>query len=358
MSRAQITVLLVDDSPFARRAFRRVLAPAGDVTVIGEAVDGRDALEKMRALAPQVVVLDLGMPRLDGLSALRLMRAEPSPPEVLVVSASAQRGAEATLAALEAGAFDFIDKAQVSSMQLHELGGLLLEKIRAAGARVHRRPPVWPKPEVLVLGASTGGPMALRQLLQELPDTLEAPVALVQHMPAAFLGALSERLGTPTRPAMLAQPGQLLEPRRIYVMPGGGNGVLVRSGDALRFSQRPAEAWQAHVPSVDALFASAAESCGARAWGVLLTGMGTDGAAGLLAIRRAGGLTVAQDEASSAVFGMPRAAIQLGAAEAVVPLHGIASFLREQLQSSRSSGRSTAVVVQPAPVGATEGSNA
>lgn len=333
-----IRVLLVDDSPFVRRAFSRVLGADAGVQVVGEAGDGQQALALCRQLAPDVVLLDLGLPVLDGIEVLRALGREMPRVAVVVVSASTQRGAEATFAALEQGAFDFVDKSQVSPMQLHDLGEVLLDKIRAAAASRRRGPADAPlrqagafaTPEVLVMGASTGGPPALLHVLARLPADFPAPVVVVQHIPDSFIEALAERIGQSSALAVrTVRARERLQPGHVYFPSGGLDAEVVRRDGQLLLHRRGPAPGSPHVPSVDALFHSAARTCGARAWGVLLTGMGRDGAEGLLAIRRAGGLTVAQDETTSAVYGMPRAARALGAAFAVLPLHEVAALLVE-----------------------------
>lgn len=335
-----VRVLLVDDSPFARRAFSRVLAAESGLTIVGEAGDGAQALAMCRELAPEVVLLDLQMPVLDGLGVLERLRAEMPAVAAVVVSAAAQRGAQATLAALEAGAFDFVDKASVPRMQMHELAAELVAKVRAAAdSRRRRASPgaaaptgAFLPPELLVVGASTGGPLALMTLLGRLPAELPAAVAVVQHMPSSFVPALAERIGQSTAlRSRAADARELLEPGTITFLHGGRDMAVARRDGRLAAVPRNPTPGTPHVPSIDALFHSAAEICGARAWGVLLTGMGSDGAEGLLSIRRAGGLTVAQDESTCAVYGMPRAAVELGAAFAELPLHEIGRYLSEAL---------------------------
>lgn len=338
MTARALRVLVVDDSSFVRRAVSRVLAATPDVRLVGEAADGQEALSAAARLAPDVVLLDLGMPVMDGLSTLTEIRRRHPSTEVVVVSASAQKGAEVTLSALERGAFDFVDKAAVPAMRMHELGAELIEKIRAAANR-SRASAVLPvsttaeatsPPEVLVLGASTGGPPAIRELLTSLSVGFPAPIVLVQHMPASFIEPFTERLDNDLPvDVRVGNPGEPLLPGVVYVAPGERSVELRRmpTGRLHLVVRRVARVECQHVPSVDALFLSAAGACGERAWGVVLTGMGRDGAEGLLAIRRAGGLTVAQDQSTSAVFGMPRAAIELEAAAAVLPLSRIGPFL-------------------------------
>lgn len=351
MTARRVRVLLVDDSPFVRRAFLRVLGDNSLVTIVGEAGDGEQALALCRETRPDVVLLDLNMPVLDGLGVLKVLRRELPQIAVVVVSAAAQRGAQMALAALEAGAFDLVDKASVSLMRLHELGRELIEKIRAAaassaGTAAAAACPVpggFQSPELLVMAASTGGPLALLALLRRLPKDFPVPVVVVQHIPDSFAQALAQRIQEESElPALAVSARTPLQPGTLYFPFGARDFEVERRGVQLSLVQRSPQPGTPHVPSADALFHSAARVCGARAWSVLLTGMGVDGAAGTLAIAQAGGLTLAQDQASSAVWGMPKAAIDLGGARAVLPLHEMASYLSKQLEA-------VSVVAEPRP---------
>lgn len=336
MSLTSLRILLVDDSLFARRALRRMLSKEEGIEIVGEASNGREALAMSEALAPDVLVLDLEMPILSGLGVLDALGEQADPPAVVVVSGAARSDAELTIHALERGAFDFVDKSAVSSMELHLLGSEISEKIRAAASfrrRLAARQLSAEEagaglPEVLVVGASTGGPQALFKLLGELPADFPIPVAVVQHIPSNFLAPLIERISEKTRLEVSeAASGDPLLPGHVVFGGGKKNLEILRRGSGLSFVQRDADPDTPHVPSVDALFLSAAKACGAKTWGVLLTGMGRDGAEGLLEIRKRGGWTIAQDEATSAVFGMPRAAVALGAAAEILPLPAIGKQL-------------------------------
>jgi len=353
-----IATLLVDDSPFARRALRRVLSSEPGIEVVGEAGDGAQALELVRKVAPDVVVLDLDMPVLDGLGVLEALSREIDPPAVVVVSSAARPDAELAIRALEYGAFDLVDKTTVSAMELHALGGEVASKIRAAAAFRRRAlgRAASPEssgillPELVVIGASTGGPQALFQILGDLPSDFPAPVAVVQHIPTSFLQPLIERIAEKT-PLSVREgvAAEALRPGEVVFAGGKKNLEVVRKGDSLILVQRDAPPDTPHVPSIDALFASAARACEARVWGVLLTGMGRDGAEGLLEIRRRGGWTIVQDETTSAVYGMPKAAVALGAAAEILPLPAIGKHLartaadlaRKAVHPDRTKGATT-----------------
>ena len=329
-------VLLVDDSPFVRRAFRRVLKDVPDVEVVGEAADGLEAMQQVPALRPDVVLLDLGMPGLDGLTVLERLRANHPGVAVVVVSAATQAGAAATVRALESGAFDVVDKSTVSLMEMHSLKDALVERIRAARSRPATPPrtdeslklPGGKVPSLICIGASTGGPQAIGWIAERLPESLPCPVLVVQHISPSFVPAFATRLDQKGKlPASVARPGEALQEGRLYVAPGGVDLELERDGEVLRARVRPAPANALHAPRIDALFHSAARIVGAHALGILLTGMGRDGAEGLLAMRAAGAFTICEHSSTCAVYGMPRAAVELGAASSVLPLHSIPKAL-------------------------------
>ena len=340
----KIRVALVDDSSFARRAIARVLSTAPDVQVVGFASNGEEALALCAAQQPDVLLLDLSMPVLDGKATLARLRACPRPPQVVVVSAGAQAGAEQTLDALEQGAFDFVDKSAVPQMQMHELGAELLSKVRAAAEAGSRdeprrpgpaRPHGYGLPPVVVMGASTGGPLALKIVLSGLPADFPAPFIVAQHIAATYVPALTRRLADACAlPVQMARWNVPIT-HGVHVLPATANSELRFRAGTLELVKK-APGLSLHVPTIDVLFESAARGC-PGAWGVLLTGMGRDGAAGMLALRGAGGLTVAQDARTCAVYGMPRAADELNAASAVLPSHAIAAFLCEAV--SRAAPR-------------------
>jgi len=330
----RIRVLVVDDSAFVRKAVGRMLATAPDIEVVGYARDGEEGLQLARELRPDVVTLDVRMPRLGGLETLeRLMAEQPVP--VLLMSTLTQEGAETTLRGLELGAMEFVDKSAVQPMSMLSLAEELVGKIRAlGGARVRSRPQPQPprgeaaeRPavECVAIGASTGGPAALQAIVSALPAAFHAAVVVVQHIPRGFTRSLAERLDARSKlPVREAGHGDAVEPGRVLLAPAGIHTRLVRDGAAVLVSleEEPSEAL--HRPSVDVLMRSAAEAYGRRALGVVLTGMGSDGTEGLRAIRKGGGVTLAEAEESCVIFGMPKAAIEAGVVDRVVPLDRVA----------------------------------
>lgn len=330
----RIRVLVVDDSAFVRKAVGRMLATAPDIEVVGYAKDGEEGLSLARELRPDVVTLDVRMPRLGGLETLeRLMAEQPVP--VLLMSTLTQEGAETTLRGLELGAMEFVDKSSVQPMSMLSLADELVAKIRAlGGARVRSRPqparahaagPGRPPAQCVVIGASTGGPAALQAVVSGLPAAFHAAVVIVQHIPRGFTRSLAERLDARSAvPVREARHGDAVEPGQVLLAPAGIHTRLVRAGAAAEVSLEEEPSESLHRPSVDVLMASAAEVYGATALGVVLTGMGSDGTEGLRAIRARGGLTLAEAEESCVIFGMPKAAIEAGVVERVVPLERMA----------------------------------
>lgn len=338
-----VRLLIADDSATVRSLIRAMLAPEKDVVIAGEAADGKEAVLLAQKLRPNVVLMDINMPVMDGLEATeRIMAACPVP---IVAFSSMTRDAEAlaSIGMLAAGALDVMPKPDFGSDgALTECARRLSRKIRiASGVAVVRRPrgripapgrfPAVPagSPErpfaVLGIGASTGGPAALRDLLSRLPASFPLPVLAVQHITAGFTSGFVDWLQqfTPLRVRMALREDRLT-PGTVLFAPEGRQMEALEDGRILAQSRKRKGV---HLPSVDVLFASMAKSFGAKAAGILLTGMGNDGVEGLLEIRRAGGVTIAQDEESSTVFGMPKEAIRQGAAETVLPPAEMASFL-------------------------------
>jgi two-component system chemotaxis response regulator CheB len=331
----RIRVLVVDDSAFVRKAIERMLGTAADIEVVGFAADGEEGLAQARALQPDVVTLDVRMPRLGGLETLeRLMAERPVP--VLLMSTLTQEGADVTLRGLELGAMDFIDKSSVEPMSLLSLAEELVAKVRAlGGARVRPRAGpalprggeagAAPRAECVVLAASTGGPAALQTVVSGLPAGFPAAVLVVQHIPRGFTRSLAERLDARSAiPVREARDGEPVAGGRVLVAPAGIHTKVARreGGVAVVLDEEPRDAL--HRPSADVLMASAAETYGPLVLGVVLTGMGADGTEGLRAIRAKGGLTLAESEETCVIYGMPKAAIEAGVVRRAVPLERVA----------------------------------
>jgi two-component system chemotaxis response regulator CheB len=327
---SRIRVLVVDDSAFVRKAIERMLGTVDDIEVVGFAADGEEGLAKARELRPDVVTLDVKMPKLGGLETLeRLMAEQPVP--VLLMSTLTQEGAEVTLRGLELGAMDFVDKSSVQPMSMLSLAEELVGKIRAlGGARVRARPKparphvagaAAPPAQCVVIAASTGGPSALQALVAGLPAGFPAAVLVVQHIPRGFTKSLAERLDARSAiPVREAEDGEAVEPGRVLIAPAGIHTKLARrsGGVAIVLDEEPRDAL--HRPSADVLMASAAEVYGPLVVGVVLTGMGADGTEGLRTIRERGGLTLAESEETCVIYGMPKAAIEAGVVHRAVPL--------------------------------------
>jgi two-component system chemotaxis response regulator CheB len=331
-----IRVLVVDDSAFVRQALSRMLGAAPDIQVVGTAADGSEGYEKALALRPDVVTLDIKMPRMDGLEALRrIMAACPVP--VLLLSSLTSEGGEVTLRGLELGAMDFVDKSSVQGhMNLLSLSDELLTKVRAL-ASVPRARLVVPAPrvepaaargarlaagaEVVVIGTSTGGPPALQAIIPRLPAGLGAAVLVVQHMPVGFTRSLAERLDTRSVLRVReAEDGEPVRPGVVLIAPAGRHMKVRKRAGATRVWLDDEPLAALHRPSVDVLMAAVATAYGPRSLGIILTGMGSDGVEGMRAIRRAGGRTLAESEETAIIYGMPKAAVEAGVVDASVAL--------------------------------------
>jgi two-component system chemotaxis response regulator CheB len=346
-----IRILIVDDSSVVRRTLSEILGADPGISVLGTAPDPYVAAEKIRHEVPDVILLDVEMPRMDGLTFLRkIMEQHPIP--VVICSSLTEAGAETTLQALEFGAVDIILKPRIGARQFLEENRIrLLDAVKAAagarvaklGPRVGRVPPkltadavlrgatpdalVRTTERVVVVGASTGGTEAVRVLLESLPE--DAPgMVIVQHMPENFTRAFAARLdGLCAVDVREAQDNDSVIPGRALIAPGNRHTLLKRSGARYYVEVRGGPLVCRHRPSVDVLFRSAARYAGANALGVIMTGMGDDGAQGMLEMREAGARTIAQDEESCVVFGMPKEAIRKGGVERVLPLEAIAPAL-------------------------------
>ncbi len=329
-----IRVLIVDDSAVVRRVLERELARAPDIEVVGAAPDPYVARDLIVRLRPDVLTLDIEMPRMDGLTFLRrLMEYYPLP--VVVVSSLTPRGSELALEALEAGAIDVLGK-DGASWEAGGLGQILVEKVRiAASARVQARRPAAvgrlaltrTTLKIIAIGASTGGTVALQTVLTAMPANAPG-IMIVQHMPENFTRSFAERLNSLCAIEVKeAADGDSVIPGRALIAPGNWHMLLRRSGARYYAEVKQGPRVCRQRPSVEVLFKSVAAFAGRNAVGCIMTGMGDDGATGLLEMRNVGARTVAQDEASCVVFGMPRQAILVGAAERIVPLDKIAANL-------------------------------
>ena len=359
----QLRVLVVDDSAYNRKMLRTMLMDTDEVGTIDVVSDGEEAIKVVMTDPPDVITLDLNMPRMDGFTFLRwLMRNYPLP----VVVVSAEGGEKNVFKALDLGALDFVVKpVRYASERIIEVKSELQEKISAIagkdlGPYLNRlkvkktaekaaKTPSWTEPHkngasILVIGASTGGPSAVQRVLSDLPADFPLPVIVVQHMPPVFTRQFAMRLDRNTALAgKEAEDGEKLAPGVIYVVPGGHHLLITgKNNPKARIVER--QEGDRFVPSVDRTMESAAIAFGARAVGVLLTGMGNDGAQGLSKMREAGGLTVAESEESAVVFGMPRAAIRNDAAQEILHLDLIGTKVIELartltgLKNRRSDG--------------------
>ncbi len=348
-----IRVLVVDDSSFMRSAISRTLTASGQFEVVGQAKDGRDAVKRVAELSPDVVSMDFNMPGMNGVEAIReIMAAKPTP--IVMFSAHTAEGAQETLDALAAGAVDFLTKpAGEVSADLSKVQEELKRKLTAAAsARMLAARPARPRAapigkaappsgsrgvavtptatsvlaRLCVIGISTGGPAALSRILPDFPSDTRFGIVVVQHMPAHFTRALADRLdGMCALSVREAEAGDRPRPGLALIAPGDRHLEFDAKGAIVLTDGPPVHGCR---PAVDLAMLSAARVYRQRTIGVVMTGMGKDGAAGALAIRAAEGRTFAQDEATSAIFGMPRAAIDAGAIEEVVPLDGIPARLR------------------------------
>lgn len=357
---APIRVLLVDDSAVVRRFVTETLQEEPDIVVAASAPNGSVALEHLEHELPDVVVLDVEMPVLDGLATLRQLRPRWPDIPVVMYSMLTQRGAAATLDALSLGATDYVmkpshlgDREQAGLAVRRELAPVVRSwgnrhRARTAGAQHPRAtgaPPATParprtavgRPEAIVIGSSTGGPHALTEVIPRLAAALPLPVLLVQHMPPLFTKLFAERLDSRSHLAVVeGEPGMRVEPGRVYVAPGGIHMLARRSGSSVVIASDDGPPESSCKPAVDVLFRSAVEVWGGRVLAVVLTGMGHDGLEGCRRIAAAGGAVIAQDEATSVVWGMPGAVSRAGLAEEVVPLEDVTSAISRHVDRSLS----------------------
>jgi len=335
-------VLIVDDSALVRQVLTNILSRHPLLEVVGTAKDPYDARERIKELDPDVLTLDVEMPRMDGLTFLgKLMKAHPMP--AVMLSSLTAKGTGTALDALDLGAVDVIGKPTMDQVRgLEAMGAEIAETVYAAslarvsGARApspaaHALAPLAARAKagraLIAIGSSTGGTEALRQIFEAIPENLP-PIAVVQHMLPGFTAAFAERLDRSSRARVkVAQDGETLKPGTVYLAPNEAHLTVGRHSLGLVALLTTGDRVSRHLPSVDVLFNSVAECCGQHAMGVILTGMGDDGARGLLQMRQKGCHTLGQDEATCVVYGMPRSAWMRGAVEQQAPLNDIASRL-------------------------------
>jgi two-component system chemotaxis response regulator CheB len=351
MIKKKIRVLIVDDSALAREIISEGLSMDAGIEVVGTAHDVYSARDKIIQLKPDVMTLDVEMPKMDGVQFLRhLMPQYPIP--VIIVSSFTQRGKQVTLDALEAGAIDFIPKP--SSNIVNGLIPMLLElrtKIKIAStANVSywksKRPELFSfekgeninkeiRDKIIAIGASTGGTEAIKKVISAFPENMPG-VVIVQHMPADFTRIFAESLNRVCRMEVReAKNDDRVIPGRILVAPGDYQLKVIRIGDIYKVMCKEGEKVNGHCPSIDVFMNSVAKSAGSRSYGVMLTGMGRDGSKGMLAMKEAGAMNIAQDEASSVVYGMPKAAYEIGAVDKLLPLDKIGNYLVKQINETK-----------------------
>jgi len=341
----KIKVLIVDDSAFIRQMLHEILAGDSGIEVVGTACDPLDAREKIKLLTPDVITLDIEMPKMDGLSFLeKIMALRPMP--VVMVSSLTQKGAEATLRALELGAFDYVGKPATNqtSETITALGNEIIAKIKAAGraniinrknsidSNIVRFNPPAKSRKIIAIGASTGGVEALRDIFVRLPAN-SPPIVITQHMPEHFTKSFAARLDSISNLKVgEAANHARLQNGHAYLAPGNIHLKIVRIGNEFVCKLQDGDRVSGHKPSVDVLFDSVAESVGENAVGVILTGMGKDGAEGMLNMRNKGAYNIGQSEQSCVVYGMPKVAMQTGGVHIEAPIEKIAELMLKECE--------------------------
>lgn len=347
--RSPVAVLVVDDSAFMRNALSRMINSDPDLKVVATAGDGTEALARIAELNPDVVTLDVEMPGLNGLETLRHIMARSARPVIMV---SSVEDAQITFSSLGAGAFDYVPKhLSGTTLDIDHIRADLIAKVKAAAEWAHRhrqpksarKPPssvfsLEPEPSavpaIVAVGASTGGPGALQQILPHLPADLSVPILIVQHMPEGFTATFAQRLNALCPISVQeARDQETIKRGTVYIAPAGTHMKVERSPDfhaTICLTSEPKD--HLHIPSIDILMESVASEFRSLAMGIIMTGMGSDGALGMKAIHRQGGFTVGQDEASCAVYGMPRSCVEAGILRRIVPLSQIPEQILQAIQ--------------------------
>lgn len=357
-----IKVLVVDDSSFMRVMITKMLTADPQIEVVGIGRNGKDAIARVEALHPDVVTMDVEMPEVDGLEALKqIMQSRPTP--VIMISSLTSEGAETTIEALHSGAFDFIAKPDTQMKDIANIADELVFKVKAAArscagkpmslkprvqAEIKEARPAFKEPsrlanqpssakveQLLAIGTSTGGPRALDTVVGNLPGSIPCPIVIVQHMPPKFTASLARRLDQSSAIRVVeAEHNQRLENGTAYVAPGGFHMTVVRRHGDYYVALNEDEKRNEHRPSVDVLFDSLAGLTGLRRTLVIMTGMGADGAAGMLRAKSSGATTIAESERTAVVYGMPKAAVELGCVDTIAPLDQIPRRIVEQIMGS------------------------
>lgn len=346
-----IKVLVVDDSVFMRKLLTDLFAGETDFTVVDTARNGKDAIDKVKRFKPDLITMDVEMPVMDGIKALELIMKE-APTPVVMISSLTQAGAVATLRALEIGAVDFVAKTAGPISNITAIRTEILTKCRAAvranvlqlatGRATAGVLPAMPKmhsqsglvldERIVAIGTSTGGPRALQEIITKIPGNIPCGIVIVQHMPPGFTKSLAERLDSLSSVTVKeAEHNDVIRPGYVFIAPGDYHMLIEREGGktVIKLNQNPPIG--GHRPAVDPLMESVARTYGSKAIGVILTGMGRDGAKGIEAIKRQNGYTIAEDQSTAVVYGMPKAAIELGVVDKIVPITGVTAKILKVL---------------------------
>lgn len=346
-----IKVLVVDDSVFMRKLLTDLFAGETDFTVVDTARNGKDAIDKVKRLKPDLITMDVEMPVMDGIKALELIMKE-SPTPVVMISSLTQAGAVATLRALEIGAVDFVAKTAGPISNITAIRIEILTKCRAAvranvsqlatvrttvkalpaTPKMHSQPGLALDERIVAIGTSTGGPRALQEIITKLPGNIPCGIVIVQHMPPGFTKSLAERLDSLSSVTVKeAEHNEVIRPGHVFIAPGDYHMLVERESGKAIIKLNQNSPIGGHRPAVDPLMESVARAYGSKAIGVILTGMGRDGAKGIEAIKRQNGHTIAEDQSTAVVYGMPKAAIELGVVDKIVPITGVTAEILKVL---------------------------